>query len=187
VRIISGHLKGRRLHSFSGSNVRPTADRVREALFSILAQTPFDAAVLDLFAGTGALGIEAISRGAKSAVFIDKNAASIALIRKNIEHCRLADTTRVIRWNADANLDCLRAYPAAFNLVFMDPPYGKNLVPITLRHLLACGCLSPDATIIAEHEPDTTPEPPSTHFQIEDHRRYGKCCLSFYRFQPIAP
>jgi 16S rRNA (guanine966-N2)-methyltransferase len=183
VRIISGHLKGRRLHSFSGSTVRPTADRVREALFSILAQLPCDATVLDLFAGTGALGIEAISRGAASVVFVDKTAGSIALVQKNIDHCRLTGRTRVIRWDAGANLNCLRAYPNAFNLVFMDPPYGKNLVPITLKHLLDCGCLSPDATIAAEHEPEATPQPPSTHFQIEDHRRYGKCCLSFYRFQ----
>lgn len=184
MRVISGRLKGRKLNSFKGSAVRPTSDRVREALFSILAHTPTNATVLDLYAGTGALGIEALSRGAKRVLFIDNAPQALSLIQKNIQLLALEVTATIIRWNAAVSLDCLLDSPQAVDLAFLDPPYGRNLVPVTMAHLLSSGCLSPGATIVAEHEPLHGSEPLSDAYGITDQRRYGQTCLTFYRFQP---
>jgi 16S rRNA (guanine966-N2)-methyltransferase len=187
VRIIGGQFKGRRLQAFKGSQVRPTADRVREAMFNILGHRPFEVSVLDLFSGTGALGIEALSRGAKTAVFIDNSAHALAVLRKNLDHCDLRDCTQTIQWDIDRNLQCLKAYPETFELVFMDPPYHQGLVPKALQHLLDSGCLLQEALVIAEHEADMKPEPPSTHFVCIDHRRYGQTALSFFTYlDPLA-
>ena len=182
MRIIGGRLRGRKLHTFRGTAVRPTADRVREAIFNILAQTLDSASVLDLFAGTGALGLEAISRGAKSVVFIDNSAQSLSLIKKNIQHCNVSLCTRVIRCNLAQGLDCLTQFPRRFNLVFMDPPYGHNHVSNTLKRLAVSGCLDLGATVVAEHEPDYTPERPLSQYHMTDHRRYGQTGLSFFQF-----
>jgi 16S rRNA (guanine966-N2)-methyltransferase len=115
--------------------IRPTADRVREALFSILATRPVDAAVLDLFAGTGALGLEALSRGAARAVFVDQAPAAIQAIRKNIQLCRAEAKAQVIQWNILNNLNCLRGESGRFDLIFIDPPYNRGLIPPALAHL----------------------------------------------------
>ena len=184
MRIISGRLKGRKLRSFRGSTVRPTSDRVREALFSILAFKPIDATVLDLFAGSGALGIEAISRGAARAVFVDKVPKALALVRDNVACCGIADRTKIIHCDAAAGLNCLLPYPQTFDLVFMDPPYGKNLVSIAMEHLLACDCLKPNATIVAEHGADEHINVALGILHLMDQRRYGRTSLSFYRYDP---
>ncbi len=184
MRIISGRLRGRKLHAFHGSAVRPTGDRVRESLFNILAQKPLAAKVLDLFAGTGALGIEAISRGARTAVFVDNAPQSLALIRKNIRHCGLSPYAHVIKSDITAGLGCLQTFPMAFDLVFMDPPYGRDLVSVTMGHLLASGCLAPEATIVTEHEADHTPAMASGPYHVIDRRKYGKTGLSIYLYTP---
>ena len=183
MRIISGSLKGRKLQTFHGTGVRPTPDRVREALFSILSSKTKGAAVLDLFAGTGALGIEAVSRGASSAFFIDNSPASLTILKKNLRHCRLSETAQVIRWDASRNLNCLRAYHRTFNLVFMDPPYGHNLATTTLKHLLQVDCLDNGATIVVEHEPGLQWVAVGSFIRMIDSRRYGRTQLSFFSFE----
>ena len=187
MRIIGGRFRGRKLQAFKGSDVRPTADRVREALFNILARKFIDAEVLDLFAGTGALGIEALSRGALAAVFVDNSALSLAVLRKNLDRCGLQHCTQTIQWDIARSLACLKGYPKTFNLVFMDPPYHRGLVPTTLQHLVDSGCLVPEALLAAEHEADMKPELPSSHFACIDHRRYGRTALSFFAYlDPLA-
>jgi 16S rRNA (guanine966-N2)-methyltransferase len=186
VRIIGGRLKGRRLQAFKGRQVRPTADRVREALFNILDRKYIDATVLDLFAGTGALGIEALSRGAKTAVFIDNSAHSLDVLRQNLEHCALQPCAQTIRWDIARNLKCLVGYPETFDLVFMDPPYHCGLVAIALRHLVETGCLAPRAHLIAEHEAGKESEMESAQFTITDNRRYGRTALSFFIYKGMA-
>ena len=186
MRIIGGRLRGRKLQTFKGSDVRPTADRVREALFNILGSKFKNANVLDLFAGTGALGIEALSRGARTAVFVDNSAHSLDVLRKNLDRCALQHCTQTIRWDIERSLACLKGYPMAFDLVFMDPPYNRGLVPTTLQHLMDSECLASEAFLAAEHEAGMKPEPPPL-FACADQRRYGRTALSFFTFlNPLA-
>ena len=187
MRIIAGRLKGRKLQAFKGRQVRPTADRVREALFNILNRKFIDAKVLDLFAGTGALGIEALSRGAKSAVFVDNDAHSLEVLRSNLDRCALQHSTQIIQWDIARSLACLKAYPRTFDMVFMDPPYHCGMVPTTLQHLEKSGCLEPQAVLAAEHEAGATFEIESSRFTCTDNRRYGRTALSFFSYlDPLA-
>ena len=163
---------------------RPTSDRVREALFNILGPKPVGAQVLDLYAGTGALGIEALSRGAEYAVFIDRSPQVLTVLRKNIAQCNLTAASRIIQWDITQNLNCLKAYAHTFDLVFLDPPYHKKLVAITLSHLLANRCLSTESTVVVEHEAGATIDVPGASLRMTDARRYGQTALSFYSLAP---
>jgi 16S rRNA (guanine966-N2)-methyltransferase len=179
MRIISGAFKGRKLASFPGVATRPTTDRVRESIFNIITSSIEAAVILDLFAGTGALGLEALSRGAASAVFIDVSESAGKTIRKNIAACGVATRARVIRWNAVKNLNCLDPENGAFDLVFMDPPYGRNLVLPALKNLMKKEVLKNSAKIVIEHS-DAEPIPenlPGLH--LADRRTYGKTLVSF--------
>ena len=183
MRIIGGQYRGRKLESFKGRDVRPTSDRVRESLFNILAQRTRDACALDLFSGTGALGIEALSRGARMAVFVDNSVHSLGVLRKNLERCVLArDGIRVIQWDIARSLECLRPYAQTFDLVFLDPPYQRELASVAMQHLLLSGCLAPEAVLVVEHEARSAPEVESERFTCIDRRRYGRTGLSFFSF-----
>ena len=183
MRIIAGRLKGGRLASVPGLHTRPTADRVREALFNILGSVPKGAAVLDLYAGTGALGIEALSRGSRSAVFVDHAQHVTAILHKNLQKCGMQAYARVIRWDIARNLNCLKGYVNTFELVFIDPPYRCQMVRPTLMNLTQVQCLANDALIVAEHDPDESIEPLPLPLGLEDQRRYGKTLLSLLRPQ----
>jgi 16S rRNA (guanine966-N2)-methyltransferase len=180
LRIISGYLKGRKLVAVPGLTTRPTADRVREALFNILGSAPRGAAVLDLFAGTGALGIEALSRGARMAVFVDKDARALTALHKNIERCGLHSCAHVVRRDILKSLACLKGYSRVFSLVFLDPPYGRNMLPTTVERLIALEVLADEATLVAEHAGDELPEPAG--LTCFDRRRYGYTQLSFFSY-----
>jgi 16S rRNA (guanine966-N2)-methyltransferase len=152
VRVVGGRLKGRNLASPASRDIRPTADRLRESLFNILIHAyddPIaDARVLDLFAGTGALGIEAVSRGAKFALFIDNGAEARALMRDNVEALGLGGVTKVYRRDA-TNLG--PAHPMEpFSLVFLDPPYAKGMAETALISLRDGGWLTPGALLVVE-------------------------------------
>ncbi len=179
VRIISGRLKGRKLAAVRGLKTRPTADRVRESLFSILGQRVSQKNVLDLFAGTGALGLEALSRGAAQAVFIDKADQALAVLQKNVRHCGMQDHARIIRWDIEKNLNCLKIYPQVFGLIFMDPPYGQQLIKTALHHLSASGCVAPDALLVIETSKAETLADLSADSICNDERTYGNTRLWF--------
>ena len=152
MRVVGGRLRGRNLASPSSRDIRPTADRLRESVFNILIHVYRDpiteARVLDLFAGTGALGIEAISRGAKFALFIDNGAEARALVRDNVEALGLGGVTKVYRRDA-TNLG--PAHPLEpFSLVFLDPPYGKGLGEKALASLRDGGWLTQGAILVVE-------------------------------------
>lgn len=178
MRVVGGRLRGRKLLPIRGSAIRPTADRVREAVFNIIAPEIRGAQVLDLFAGTGAMGIEALSRGASSAIFIDTRKASLAVVRRNIDLLGLGNQSRVILWDAARNLNCLRTGTPEIDLVFMDPPYHRDLATPALAHLARCGALMPGALIVVEHA-DSDPLPEQTMpYVLTDLRRYGKTFVS---------
>ncbi len=152
MRIVGGRLKGRMLASPSSREIRPTADRLRESVFNILVHAYDDpiagARVLDLFAGTGALGIEAVSRGAAFALFVDNGAEARALLRNNVETLALGGVTKIFRRDA-TNLG--PAHPVEpFSLVFLDPPYGKGLAEKALASLRDGAWLTSGALLVVE-------------------------------------
>jgi len=186
MRIIGGQFKGKKLHTFRGKDIRPTSDRLRESIFNILRNRVRNAIVLDLFAGTGALGIEALSRGAQSAVFIDNYKRAILLIQRNILACGLDNISIIHHWNIKKSLNCIRSSgPTSgpvFDLIFMDPPYTKYMVKPTLDHLKYTQALAQNACIVVEHSmeeciPDVRPD-----FTCTDQRKYGKTFVSFLTY-----
>ena len=182
MRIIAGKLKGKKLTSLTGTFIRPTADRVREAIFNICAFQIADSVVLDLFAGTGAFALESLSRGAGSAVLIDSSIRAISIIKKNVEACRLKDQASIIQWDILKNLNCLRKFGMGFDLVFMDPPYNKDAIRPSLLNLAVCGSLKNEAIIIIEHAA-TEPVPKDlAEFELSDQRKYGKTLVSFMTY-----
>ena len=193
LRIISGDLKGKKLCSVRGRIIRPTADRLRESIFNILSFRVQGTVVLDLFAGTGALGLEALSRGAESALFIDNDKDSLSVIEQNIRSCTLGNKAKIIKWDIKKNLNCIRSpgltgrilpsEPPLFNLVFMDPPYNKNMLKPALCNLHSTGSLEREALIIVEHTlPESIPVD-SPELEIADQRRYGKTLVSFLNYK----
>jgi 16S rRNA (guanine966-N2)-methyltransferase len=186
MRIIAGTWRGRRLKTPEGFEIRPTSDRVREALFGILAHAPawrrpagplpFDAVVLDAFAGTGAAGIEALSRGARAAIFLERDPKAAALIRRNL--AQLGADQRGVVVERDATLPG-RASRVA-DLALLDPPYRSGLGAPALTALLEGGWLAPDAAAVVETEAREPFEPPPG-FELVDHRRYGRAALHFLR------
>ena len=182
MRVIAGTSRGRRLSLFEGRDVRPTPDRVREALFSIIQSKMggfADLRVLDLFAGSGALAIEALSRGATSACLVEKAAVSGKIIRENLECCQLSNKAKVII------RDAFQALPGfasnSFDLVFLDPPYSKELVHPALAEVDKLDLLSKDGIVCVETGSNATLPESVGQLQRIDQRRYGTIMISFYQ------
>ncbi len=179
IRIIGGLLRGKKLKSVPGLTTRPSADYLKESLFNILSFQLEGAVVLDLFAGTGALGIEALSRGAASAVFIDKYRSALSVVEKNIKSCAMENRSTAIKWDILKNLNCIKSATPAFDLVFMDPPYNSSSVKQALCNLQASCSLANNSMAIVEHTP-AEPIPSNCFgFKIVDQRSYGKTIVSF--------
>ena len=179
MRVIGGKFKGKNLAAISGNAIRPTSDRLRETIFNIAAGSVSNAVVLDLFAGTGAMGIEAISRGARFSVFIDNSKIAIAAILKNLKNCRIEEKARVIRWNIGRNFDCLQGTERRFDLVFLDPPYERGFVRPALMHLERLPVFSADSLLVVEHSRREEIPTDLSGFALFDQRAYGKTLVSF--------
>jgi 16S rRNA (guanine966-N2)-methyltransferase len=182
MRIVGGRFRGRTLAAPKSQAIRPTADRLRESVFNILAHGCGDpvtgARVLDLFAGTGALGLEAISRGAAFALFVDDGAEARALIRQNVEALGVGGVTRIFRRNA---ADLGVPHPVApFGLAFLDPPYGQGLAELALASARAGGWLAPAALVVVEDARDPGFRTPAGFEEIE-RRAYDDSEVSFLR------
>jgi 16S rRNA (guanine966-N2)-methyltransferase len=187
MRIVGGRLGGRTLAGPKSQAIRPTSDRLRESLFNILAHGRGDpvagARVLDLFAGTGALGLEAMSRGARFALFIDDGAEARALLRQNVEALGLGGVTRIFRRDA-TKLGA--AHPVEpFSLAFLDPPYRRGLAERALGSLAAGGWLTPDALVVVEEAADAGFQTPDG-FTATDRRRYDDTEFLFLAPVPVA-
>lgn len=184
MRIIGGKLKGKKLAPIRGTKIRPTADRLREAIFNILGDRVKGAFVLDLFAGTGACGIEALSRGAQFAVFVDNSKESIITVKNNVRSCGLEQCSETIRWDILKNLNCIEAHDRSFDLVFLDPPYNKNCIKPTLLKLHHKDALVPGGCIVIEHSYREEVPPDIGEFRATDTRRYGQALVTFLTYGP---
>ena len=199
MRIVAGAHRGRSLVAPKGHSTRPTADRARQALFNILEHAPWSPGlaglrVIDLFAGSGALGLEALSRGAEFCLFADTDPIAAAAIADNIAALRLEGRTALRRWDA-TRLPSRISSPVSpalppqggetreFDLAFLDPPYGKGLVEPALASLLAGGWLSPKALAVVERGAGE-PAPAAPGLEIVDNRAWGAARAWFMRFRP---
>ncbi|MBQ9914712.1 MAG: 16S rRNA (guanine(966)-N(2))-methyltransferase RsmD [Clostridia bacterium] len=170
MRVISGSARGTKLFCPEGMDVRPTHDRVKEAVFSMLQNRLCGASVLDLFAGTGALGIEALSRGAKETVFVDRAESSLKLVRDNLEKTHLTEKATVTKSDY---LSFLQNTNQQFDLIFLDPPYFEDFLEKALKLISEKKLLSPGGIIYCE----TEGEPPAlaeTLFYVERDKKYGR-------------
>jgi 16S rRNA (guanine966-N2)-methyltransferase len=191
MRITGGRFRGRSLAAPEDERVRPTADKVRQAVFNILVHNDFgtgfaieDARVADLFAGTGAMGLEALSHGARFCLFVDNSAGSRALLRGNVESFALTGVTKI--WRRDAT-ELGPMPPGAggpFDLVFLDPPYRENLIAPALASLRDGRWLAPHALLVAEHALDETVASIES-FSVVDSRTYGDTAVDFMLFEEV--
>lgn len=181
MRVIAGKAGGRTLKAVPGQRTRPTTDKVKEALFSMIGPF-FDGGVaLDLFAGTGGLGIEAISRGMERAVFVDKERASIEVIQANLRQTGLTEYAEVYRNDARLALKALKRRQASFDLVFLDPPYKMKGLDELIGYCLEHEMLRPAAYVVMEHDADD--HYPQSIGALEQIRRahYGDTAITLYK------
>ena len=176
MRVITGSARGRRLKELEGMETRPTTDRVKESLFSVIQFDIEGRRVLDLFAGTGQLGIEALSRGAAEAVFVENRAEAVDLIRENLEICRLADRARVRAGDA---LAYLRS-GEKFDLIFLDPPYNAGLLPQALEEISQFDICRQHGIIVAESAADQALPALAPPYRLYRQYRHGKIMVTVY-------
>jgi len=193
MRIIAGTFRSRQLKSLKGVALRPTSDKLRETLFNVLGELVVDARFVDLFAGTGAVGIEALSRGARETIFVEKHPPAVVLIKKNLESLEIRNGARVLKSDALQALKELAEAPMAANaridMLFLDPPYAEGgQYANVLKFLGGANLLAENAVVIAEHQRSL--DLPESFGKLERVRvlRQGDAALSFFRFRsPSLP
>ena len=178
MRVITGKARGIQLKTPDGMLTRPTADRVKEALFSAIQFDIEGRRVLDLFAGTGQLGIECLSRGAASAVFVDRRADAVKLIRENLRLTELEDRARVV---AGDSMEYLKSIREPFDIIFLDPPYAAGLLEPAIAHIAKFDILAPHGIIAAEHPAARVLPALAPPYRLHRTYRYGKIALTLYR------
>lgn len=178
MRVITGSARGRRLNELKGNDTRPTTDKVKEGIFSAIQFEVQGARVLDLFAGTGQLGIEALSRGAESAVFVDCRADAVKLIRENLALTKLEDGAQVVCADAMSALASLRR---PFDLIFLDPPYAGDLLERAIERIAGFDILARNGIMIAESPADKPLPVLPPPYRIAREYRYGRIKATLYR------
>jgi len=181
MRVLAGAYKGRRLVTPRGSTTRPTADQVRIALMDTLMPRLPGARVLDLFAGAGGVGLEALSRGAAHATFVERDSRAVEALRRNVETLGVAAYARIERADVRTALDRLARAGAVFDIVFLDPPYDEDLVTPALEWLGASATVVPDALVIAQHLTKQAPAETFGRLRAYRTRRFGETTLTFFR------
>lgn len=176
MRIIAGSAKGMKLKGPDGSEFRPTADKVKEALFSILGHRVIDAIFIDLYAGSGAVGIEALSRGASSCIFIENKKTSLQLIEENLKKTRLGEGTKIINNEVKKALKNMAAENIKADLVYLDPPYNSPDLATVVRSLFELGIVADNGLVIAEHSSKNRDW--ANSFNLLKQKRYGDTILT---------
>ncbi|MFD0587877.1 16S rRNA (guanine(966)-N(2))-methyltransferase RsmD [Paenibacillus sp. GCM10027627] len=182
MRVIAGEARGRALKAVPGANTRPTTDKVKEAIFSMIGPY-FDGGIaLDLFAGTGGLGLEAWSRGVERVIFVDRETISIDVIRHNVKAVGAESAAEIYRNDAGRALKALAKRGLAFSLVFLDPPYRMTDMDAVMEELADKGMLENDAKIVVEHDAAHTYPEHLPHFDQMKHAKYGDIAVTIYRY-----
>lgn len=178
MRVITGTARGRRLMTLEGNDVRPTTDRVKEAVFSVIQFDIEGRRILDLFAGSGQMGIEALSRGACEAVLVDNSPRSVAVVRENLRTCGMTKAAVVVQGDALSYLTP-RAGRQEFDYAFLDPPYGRGILQSVLPAVASV--MKPGGAIICESPAEEELPPSAGRFTVDRQYRYGKIMITFYR------
>ena len=189
MRVISGTARGTRLVDLEDADIRPTLDRVKESFFNQVGPDLTGLSFLDLFAGTGSMGIEALSRGAGQVVFIEKNPQAQLLITRNLKKCRMTEENQATRWelikmDTMESLSNLGKKGISFDLVYVDPPFADNLYEACLSRLADSTLLKNDAWVIVEHFHKTGLQERYGRLKSFKNRRLGDSCLSFFKIEP---
>lgn len=180
MRVIAGEYRGRRLERIEGSDIRPTSDKVKESLFNILGNAVIDSTFLDLFSGTGGVGIEALSRGAKHVVFIDSSIKSIKVLKENLKRLRIEDNYEAFHTDYSTAINKLHKYNKHFDIIFIDPPYSVGIAEAALKELDHNPIVAHSGVVIVEHDSkDRMPEFVGKLYMYRS-RQYGNTTLSFY-------
>ena len=183
LRVISGKARGLKLNTPKNEDVRPTTDRVKESLFNIINFNIMDSNVLDLFAGTGSLGIECLSRGASKCVFVDNSKESMAIVKSNIKKARVENESITMNIDFKGAILNLGNKGEKFDIIFMDPPYYKNMFEDALSMVDQNNLLQEDGIIVVEHDTnDKFPESIGRLYKSRD-KKYGKTTLTFYKME----
>jgi 16S rRNA (guanine966-N2)-methyltransferase len=179
--ITGGEFRGRKLCLFSGRSIRPTPAHIRESIFNIIGQDLRGSVVVDLFAGTGVLGLEAVSRGASRAFLVDRSIQALKIIQKNIELLKVEGRVSTLRYDLSHGIgdNVLKLLPA-FDLVFIDPPYGKNLIHPVFEQVASDAGLSPGGIIIVEHFVKDFHDTSITALSLSLRRSYGQTTISLF-------
>ena len=185
MRIIGGKVGGMRLTPFEGNRIRPTLDRVKESLFSQIQPWLKDARFLDCFAGTGAIGLEAWSRGAKNIIFIEKEEPACDVIRTNIEKCKCTNTAMVLHSDALQALSWMKDNKYWFDIIYVDPPFDPDLYDVFLEKLANSTVLEKNSVVIVEHYHKKTLNESYGNIFLSRQRKVGDTKLSFFGRQSL--
>ncbi len=183
MRIVSGTMRGTKLFTLDGLNTRPTLDRVKESLFNILQYEIQDAIILDLFAGSGALSLEALSRGAKRAILCDSSFEAINIIKKNIQKTKTEEKITILHMHYEKALEKLKTEKEKVKIVFLDPPYDSNFAQVAAKKIIEFDLLEEDGVIIIEtdQKDKVIKDTDDQLFEIYDIRKYGRVDLLFLK------
>lgn len=181
LRVISGSRKGHKLKSPQGRLIRPTEDRIKESFFNILGEISSASLVLDLFSGSGSIGIEFLSRGANKSYFVDISVVSISTIKENLRRTRFIDKAIVIKKDAIQALKHFKQQGLVFDYIYLDPPYREHTLLLKVLEFIYCNSMLADkGMVIVEHEKEILLDDYLYGFIKKDARKYGKKSLAFY-------
>ncbi|KAB3535220.1 16S rRNA (guanine(966)-N(2))-methyltransferase RsmD [Alkaliphilus pronyensis] len=183
MRIIAGMAKGHTLKPPKGIDIRPTSDRVKESIFNILQYNINDSIIIDLYAGTGNLGIEALSRGAQKCYFVDQDSNSIEIIKENLKKTKLSEGAEIIKSDSKAAINGFKTKNIMADLIFMDPPYDKGLIIPTLEAIGFNNVLNKEGIIIIEHDKNDSPPEAVSNLVKFRSKSFGNTCVSFYQLR----
>jgi len=181
LRVISGTRRGLKLESLDGLDTRPTLDRVKESIFSMIFDKPQGARVLDLFAGSGAMGIEAVSRGSEFAVFTDLNARACNVVRSNIKKAGFEDKSEVVQSDSADYISKAALSGERFDIIFLDPPYSLGLLSRTLAQIREAGILAEGGIAVVEFDNGTDVD--IQGYKLLKNKRYGRVCINILEAQ----
>ncbi|GGE66424.1 16S rRNA (guanine(966)-N(2))-methyltransferase RsmD [Priestia taiwanensis] len=182
MRVVSGECKGRPLKAVPGVSTRPTTDKVKEAIFNIIGPYYNGGLALDLFGGSGGLGLEALSRGMDKAIFVDREGKAIATIKKNVEACRMEDRVEIYRNDAERALKALIKREVSFDLILLDPPYNNQKIISLISVIEQNGLLKEDGTIMTEHAVEVQLPDEIGKLKKVRYEDYGITAISIYEF-----